>query len=215
MIGAIAMFGAETMRTRAYLSALRDSDMLPAALILIERPETSGKFGIAQLAKAAGIELVALTAQDINDPPVVTAVAALTQPYLIFSGPAGAIVRKQLFATGKKFIHVHPGRLPEFRGSTTIYYSLLAENRIEATALMLNEVIDAGPVIGRASFVPPADRSAIDGEYDSEIRASLLVDVMRDFARRGRFEEVQQSAAAGETYYIIHPVLKHLAILAS
>lgn len=215
MLGEIAMLGAETLRTRAYLLALRDDDLLPSALILFERPETTGKFGIAELARAAGIRLVTLTAEDINESPVVAAVMSLAQPHLIFSGPAGAIVRKQLFATGKKFIHVHPGRLPEFRGSTTIYYSLLAENRIDATALILNEVIDAGPVIGRATFAPPPDRKAIDGEYDSKIRASLLVDVMRDFARRGRFEEMEQPSGAGETFYIIHPVLKHLAILAS
>lgn len=215
MLSKIAMLGAETARTRAYLLALRDNDLLPTQLILCERPETAGKFGIAELAKSVGLKLASLTAADINEPPVAAAVRSLTQPYLIFSGPAGAIVRKPLFATGKKFIHVHPGRLPEFRGSTTIYYSLLAENRVEATALLLEEVIDAGPVIGRAAFPPPPDRRTIDGDYDADIRASLLVSVMRDFARRGHFEEVQQPAGAGETFYIIHPVLKHLAILAS
>jgi methionyl-tRNA formyltransferase len=209
------MLGAETMRTRAYLLALRDNDLLPSALILFERPETTGKFGITELARSVGIKVVALTAEDINEPPVVAAVTSLAQPYLIFSGPAGAILRKQLFATGKKFIHVHPGRLPEFRGSTTIYYSLLAENKIEATALLLNEVIDAGPVIGRATFVPPLDRRTIDGEYDAEMRASLLVSVMHKFAQRGCFDEIKQQSGAGETFYIIHPVLKHLAILAS
>jgi methionyl-tRNA formyltransferase len=215
LLGEIAMLGAETLRTRAYLLALRDNDLLPSDLILFERPETTGKFGIAELARSAGIRLRALTAEDINEPPVVASVRSLAQHYLIFSGPAGAIVRKQLFTTGKQFIHVHPGRLPEFRGSTTIYYSLLAENRIDATALILNEVIDAGPVVGRATFVPPPDRKAIDGEYDSQIRAALLVDVMRDFSRLGCFEQMEQPFGAGETFYIIHPVLKHLAILAS
>ena len=148
-------------------------------------------------------------------PVVAAAVVALSQPYVIFSGAAGAIVRKPLFATGKKFIHIHPGRLPDYRGSTTIYYSLLAENKVEATALLLNEDIDAGPVIGRAVFEPPADRRMIDADYDPNIRASLLVSVLRDFVRRGEFAAIDQPADTGETFFIFHPVLKHLAILAS
>jgi methionyl-tRNA formyltransferase len=133
---------------------------------------------------------------------------------VVFSGPGGAIVRAPLFATGKRFIHVHPGRLPEFRGSTTIYYGLLAEGRIEATALLLSEQIDAGPIIGRAMFDPPRDRTTIDATFDPNIRAALLVSVLREYARHGSFQETAQERGAGETFYIIHPVLKHLAILA-
>ena len=80
---------------------------------------------------------------------------------------------------------------------------------------MLDEVIDAGPVIGRAEFEPPADRRMIDGDYDPDISAKLLTKVVREFSERGRFDEIAQPAGAGETFYIIHPVLKHLAILAS
>jgi methionyl-tRNA formyltransferase len=214
MLTGIAMLGAETARTRAYLVALRDSKLLPSDMVLLEQLDNRGMHGIADLAHASGMRVVRIVATGINEPDVVTAVAALAQTYVIFSGPAGAIVRQRLFATGKKFIHVHPGRLPDFRGSTTIYYSLLAENKVEATALFLDEVIDAGPVIGRAQFDAPADRREIDAGYDANIRAKLLVDVMRNFATRGAFADVPQPKQAGKTFYIIHPVLKHLAILA-
>lgn len=215
MLKQIAMLAAETARTRAYLLALAAQRLLPSHLILLRQPGTSGKFDIGSLARSFEMNMTEVEAADINDPAVVNAVAAWSQVYVIFSGPAGAIVRKPLFETGKKFIHVHPGRLPEFRGSTTIYYSLLAENKVEATALLLDEVIDAGPVIGRAAFDPPADRRMIDGDYDPDIRAQLLAKVVREFSERGRFDEIEQPAESGETFYIIHPVLKHLAILAS
>jgi methionyl-tRNA formyltransferase len=215
MLKQIAMLAAETARTRAYLLALAAQHLLPSHLVLLTQPGNAGKFDIGSLARSFEMDVAEVEADDINDPAVVKAVAALSQAYVIFSGPAGAIVRKPLFGTGKKFIHVHPGRLPEFRGSTTIYYSLLAENKVEATALLLDEVIDAGPVIGRAAFEPPADRRMIDGDYDPDIRASLLTKVVREFSARGCFDEAEQPAGAGETFYIIHPVLKHLAILAS
>jgi methionyl-tRNA formyltransferase len=215
MLRDIGMLGADTARTHAYLRALRDHDLLPSELVFLNRPGAASQRGIVELARSAGVHVTLVDADDINDEAVVKVIERLAQRYFIFSSLPGSIVRKRLFATGKQLIHVHPGRLPDFRGSTTIYYSLIAERKIEATALLLNEKIDAGPIIGRASFRVPADRRMIDGEFDPDIRASLLTTVMRDYAERGDFNAVEQSVAVGDTYFIIHPVLKHLAILAT
>ena len=215
MLNDVAMLAVESARTRAYLRELSERRLFPSTLVLLRHPASPGKLDIEALARSFDIDIKRVDASDINDPAVVKAVATLSEAYVIFSGPAGAILRRSLFETGKKFIHVHPGRLPEFRGSTTIYYGLLAENKVEATAILLDEIIDAGPVIGRKVFEAPADRRTIDGDYDPNIRASLLVDVMKEFVERGRFDEIKQREGEGETFYIIHPVLKHLAILAS
>ena len=215
MLNDISMLGAETRRTRAYINALRDNDLLPSTLVLMKSVVTGDKFDIEEAARAAGVPVIVVEAEDVNSTDVIAAIDQLPQRFVIYSGPAGTIVRRPLFATGKKFIHVHPGRLPDFRGSTTIYYSLLAEKKIELSALLLNEEIDGGPVIGRAEFDPPADRSTIDYGFDPTIRASLLVSVLREYAEQGRFREQAQAQGVGESYYIIHPVLKHIAILAS
>jgi methionyl-tRNA formyltransferase len=211
MLKDIALFGAETLRTRTYLEALRAADLMPSSMVLLRRKDGKGLDGIEQA--AAGTQLTIVQADDVNAPAAVEAVAALAQTYVIFSGPGGAIVKHPLFQTGKRFLHVHPGRVPEFRGSTTIYYSLLAEARVEATAFFLEEEIDTGPVVGTASFAPPQDRTEVDRTYDSEVRATLLVSVLRDYQAKGRFVESPQLRTDARTYYIIHPVLKHLAIL--
>lgn len=212
MLKNVALLGAETARTRAYLDALRAADLMPKNMVLLRRKADGSAHDIEKA--ATGLNLIVVEAEDVNDPSVVQAVAALPEPYVIFSGPGGAIVRQALFGTGKRFLHVHPGRLPEFRGSTTIYYSLLKENRVQASAILLEEGIDTGPIIGQASFAPPADRTDIDRDYDADIRAKLLVRVLQDYQITGRFEEVPQPPADSPAYYIIHPVLKHLAILA-
>lgn len=214
MLDDVAMLGGVTARTRAYLLALREKDLLPSDVVLLKGNGNADDAEIVELLESASVRIQRVDTNDVNDGAVVQALNLLPQRYVIFSGPGGAIVRKALFATGKKFIHVHPGRLPDYRGSTTIYFSLLAESKIEATALLLDEQIDSGPVIGRAAFDIPDDRRTIDTVYDPKIRADLLVSVLQDYVRRGRFETVDQSAC-GETYFIVHPVLKHLAILAS
>jgi methionyl-tRNA formyltransferase len=208
----VALFGADTLRTRTYLEGLRAEGLMPAAVVLLKRKTDKDSHGIQHA--AAGTRLMIVETDDINDAVAAQAIAALPEAYVIFSGPGGAIVKKPLFETGKRFLHVHPGRVPEFRGSTTIYYSLLAENHVEATAFFLEEEIDTGPVLGTASFPPPQDRTEIDRDYDSRIRAQLLVSVLRQYKETGRFVEMPQQPAHSGAYYIIHPVLKHLAILA-
>jgi len=225
MLAEVALLGAETGRTRAYIDLLDRVGLAPGRCLLMRggpaapaRPAETDLFDnltpAAEAARRAGIETTELEAADINAPEVVAQVAALAQTVVLFSGPGGAIVREGLFATRKRFLHAHPGRLPEFRGSTTIYYGLLAEERITVTALLLAPEIDGGPVVGQAAFPPPADRTSIDLAYDPYVRARLIADVLGAYARTGRFEEAAQPEAGAETYHIVHPVLKHLAILA-
>jgi len=41
-----------------------------------------------------------------------------------------------------------------------------------------------------------------------------LREVLKDYAKSGTFPLKPQDKDQGETYFIIHPVLKHIAILA-
>ena len=151
---------------------------------------------------------------DPNAASVVAAIRQLPQSILVYSGPGGVILRKDILSTGKRFLHVHSGILPYFRGSTTVYYALLEEGRCGATAFFFDEKIDTGPVIRTRAFPPPEDRTSLDLFYDPLIRSQLLVDVLRDYAATGKMPVEPQDPEAGETYFVIHPVLKHIAILA-
>ena len=94
-----------------------------------------------------------------------------------------------------------------------MYYSLLLEGEITATALFLNRKIDEGEVIGEKSFEPPSDRTTIDKDFDPWMRADLLVQVLNDYAESGKFVSFPQPKDGPGAYYVIHPVLKHLAIM--
>ena len=109
---------------------------------------------------------------------------------------------------------MHGGYLPDFKGSTNNYYSLLAEGTIGASAIFLTPEIDGGPVIRRRRFAPPAQRTRIDHIYDSAARARVLVDTLEAWRIHGDWVFELPNNSLGDTYYIIHPVLKHLAILA-
>jgi len=163
---------------------------------------------------ALGISHECFSTKDINDPVVVDAVRRRPETTLIYSGFGGALLRSEVLATGKHFLHVHGGYLPDYKGSTTNYFSVLAENSLGASALFLNKEIDGGPVLLRRTFPRPSHPEAIDHVYDSGARAKVLVDTLKRHVVSGHWEFELPQNAGGETYYVIHPVLKHIAILA-
>ena len=70
----------------------------------------------------------------------------LKENYIIYSSYPGDIIKnKQLLK--KNLLHSHSGKLPEFKGSTTIYYSILMLNRIFCSTIIMNENIDDGKIL--------------------------------------------------------------------
>jgi hypothetical protein len=49
--------------------------------------------------------------------------------------------------------------------------------------------------------------------YDSGARAKVLVETLQNYLKNGGWKFDLPANIGGETYYIIHPVLKHIAIL--
>jgi methionyl-tRNA formyltransferase len=236
----IAMILIENNRSRAYIQRMAFHNLLPSFVVFLENPSgtitpgqrasdlnaqgkgqqlsSNAEFqldeqkSVVETLQGLGVDYQILKTTDINSDLVVDAVEARKESVFIYSGPGGAIVKKALFATGKKLLHIHPGLVPEYRGSTTIYYSLLNENRSGASAIFLSEEIDEGPVLARKEFAPPRDRRQLDYLYDPLVRSELLVEVLLRYQERGSFEATPQQKG-GEVYYIMHPVLRHICIL--
>jgi methionyl-tRNA formyltransferase len=82
-----------------------------------------------------------------------------------------------------------------------------------ASSLFLSEEIDSGPVLLRRSFPSPPDMTEIDHVYDSAVRAKVLVETLERYRKTGEWQFELANNIGGETYYIIHPVLKHIAIM--
>ena len=155
-----------------------------------------------------------LPTTDINDPQILKAIAGIAPKLVIYAGYGGQILSPELLQQAPAFLHVHAGYLPAYRGSTTVYYSLLKENRCGVSAFLLRPDIDMGPIVARKHYPAPPAKLDIDYLYDSAIRADLLVSVLEHWHEHGGFEMIsQQDTESGDTYYIIHPVLKHISIL--
>ena len=160
-----------------------------------------------------GVRYEVAKSRDINDPAVVDIIRQRPEEVFIYSGFGGTILRDEVLSLGINFLHVHGGYLPDFKGSTTNYYSLIIDGSVGASALFLNKKIDSGSILLRHKYPPPVNRQVIDHIYDSGARAKVLVMTLKRYLECGFWDFVQSANDDGEIYYIIHPVLKHIAIL--
>ena len=145
---------------------------------------------------------------DINNQELVNFIAKSNSDFFIFSG--GGILKDPILNTDKKFIHFHPGIVPQYRGSTCFYYSILIENQCGVTAYFMDKNIDTGKIIFQKFFEPP-NHKFLDNVYDSFIRSETLIEVLKNNLLKS--DNFNEQPIEGKTYHIIHPVLKHIAIL--
>jgi Methionyl-tRNA formyltransferase len=227
-----ALLAADTARTKAYLNVMIQECILPGMCIVYsdnisKMQEDAGKYRkrdsanqyfdidtpVLYFVQEAGIPYMLVDNKDINSEQIKNIIHGLQQKFLIYSGYGGYILKPHLFQLGKKYIHVHAGTLPRYRGSTTVYYSFLQEKTFGATAIFLSEGIDEGEVITADTFGVPEEPIDIDYIYEPYMRSKVLMKVMKKYLLDGELKACAQNTENAETYFIIHPVLKHIAML--
>ena len=232
MLRDVTFLAAPTFRSRAYAQAMVSRALLPARVLCLPgaEPTWAGAAEIVRHLRGDGQEcrfrpaetvaetltdrvevFATLASADVNNPDVVAAIEAEPGHIVLYSGFGGVIVPPRLLGTGKRFLHVHGGVAPAYRGSTAFYYSLLRDGVMGATALWLEAAIDAGPIVARRAYTPPRDVD-LDRVGDPMIRADLLCEVLARRRDTGMFPAGVRDDAGAETYHVIHPVLKHLAV---
>lgn len=136
--------------------------------------------------------------------------------YFIFAGNYGQILPKEFFLLKKKIIHVHPGDLPYFKGSTTHYYEYLKKNTITYTSIFLNKYLDSGKILIKNKYDPnKINLLKLDNYFDPFFRAQTLLKTLRFLTENKHIKKIKKNKKLYRNYYVIHPLLKYLAILKS
>lgn len=227
----VAMIAAYSARSRAYVQAMRNAGIALGHVVLFGDParDRDAEFPgndviidglflpdmteqLVDTCADVGWNTTQIEAHNINDQEIARTLEEIDAELVIYSGYSGQIVGPDLLNHNFDMLHLHAGWLPDFRGSTTIYYSWLLEDRCGVSALMLDPGIDTGPLIRRRHYPPPPPGINVDLLYDSALRADVLVDVLKTYAEAGTLTPIDVTGE-DSVYYVIHPVLKHLALL--
>lgn len=215
-----AMIYAITDRSLIYLQSMIKIGIIPTKVIVLIKDSIEKSIAKKHLEMLERFNLSydTILCEGINDDICYTFIAQLEIKYILYSGYGGEILSLRYFLNDKRFIHIHAGSLPDYRGSTTCYYQLLNEGRICATAMFLNEKLDEGSIVAEycldKNLIKEMRNSNIDTYVEPHIRSMALLSFLEKvFVKRDDSEIIQNEDSLRSTYYRIHPVLKHLAIL--
>ena len=226
------MIAAFTSRSQAYAQAIETQKITITGIITFGKKETVSTDktdfqlkGTAVFMPDLNIPLIEtihknnwihkhINSQTINNPTVIEEIQVFNPDLIIYSGYGGQIIDKKILEIGIPFIHIHSGWLPDYRGSTTMYYSWIKEKTIGVSAIVMSPQIDMGNILMKAQYPLPSKEINLDYLYDPAIRADLLICLLKEYYRKGCLPEGKiQNNRDGIEYYVIHPILKHLALL--
>lgn len=148
---------------------------------------------------------------DVNSKEVLDAINNYDVDIVVFAGYGGQLLKNQHFISEKKYLHMHPGKLPIERGSTTLYYSILNERKLTVTAFYMTDKIDDGVNILFNEYEIPNKRVDIDCWLDCVVRADCFIEALANIVSKEPY--IKNLNNSSEEYYVIHPVLKHVALL--
>lgn len=148
---------------------------------------------------------------DVNAVEIVKEIEKADPSIVVFAGYGGQLLAPIHFESGLRYLHMHPGKLPIERGSTTIYYSILNQRNITVTAFYMTAQIDAGQDVIYKEYAVPNKGVDIDLWYDNIVRADCFVNALSAIRKKQPLQT--QTDEESMEYYVIHPVLKHVALL--
>ena len=229
----VLLLAAFTPRSQAYAQAMSKADLHPEYVLFygssggvlpgqsneITSSESDGQTfspnfseKLEKTAEKNSWDYKTLSASHINEQAIFDELSGIKPKLVIYSGYGSQIVKPELLNLAF-LMHIHSGWLPEYRGSTTLYYSWLKEGYCGVSAILLRKEIDTGPIIARKRYPPPPPGVDPDYVYDSVIRSDLLIFVLQEYSQHNKFINLLNQPLVGNNYYVIHPVLKHIALL--
>ena len=203
-------------RSLLYIQAMLSQNLVPTKVLVFITPRTKQDLVGEHLnfLSKYSINVEMIYCDSVNDELCFKAISALREKYVLHS--VGGILQAKYFKLPKKFVHIHAGSLPAFRGSTTCYYELLCLNRIGASCMFLSEGLDDGDVIAETlvekDILKSFNTLDIDTFIEPYIRAKTLLKAL-NVILEDKIEPRKQDNSLQNTFYKIHPVLKHIAIL--
>lgn len=229
----ITLLLARTARSSVYVQALGSAGLRPAEVVVYGTdtdaqpvPETALGVGNPILGNAWPDARISLEQALLNngwawhsvDSPDIASLplhATLENQKpiagIVFSGYPGQLVPQSILDLAP-VLHVHGGWLPDYRGSTTVYYSLLMGEPPGASLMRLDAGLDTGQLLERVQYPPPPPGCDVDYVYDNTLRAAVLIKALSRYVDTLVLPTGEKQPEEGTTFYIIHPVLKTLAL---
>lgn len=163
-----------------------------------------------------------LMVNGLSDDALYKALRASDQKLYLFTG-GGIVPSRILSIPGKRFIHVHPGYLPEVKGADCVLWSQLLYQRTSASAFFLAPGIDVGDVILpmwlpqlKLTSTPDLETQTayrlIYGFVDPWVRSYVLKQMIFLTQGLSDIRSTPQNIDEGMTFHFMHEKLKQVVL---
>ena len=221
-------------RSLAYLHMLSKNNIMPKEVIVMGKwpflPENilieSKKYYYSEkyfsvndnlewIIKNKNINLSLIDNTDINSQGLRNILNKSKCKSFIFTG--GGILRKEILSLDIDFIHVHPGDINYYRGSTCFYYSYLRNESVSCTTFVMKNELDRGEVldisrIHQNIFIENDQSCFVDYIYDPFIRSITLERILPYLDGLEKKNNIIINKFHGDDHHVIHPVLRNLFV---
>lgn len=164
-----------TSRSIEYLRQLRNNNLIPNNLIHLDNRKKKYVNYYKKFSLKYKINYKNFLSETIDKSDVTKNLLNLNDKILVYSGYPGKIIKNPLILKKKNLLHSHPGKLPNYKGSTTIFYSLILEKKIYCSTIVLSSFLDEGDIILQKQYTLPKKLSQINGSFDDKIRAQNMI----------------------------------------
>ncbi len=155
----------------------------------------------------------------LRDPELHANFSKLSKTTMLFTG-GGILPGNILSIPQLRFIHIHPGFLPDIRGADCVLWSIMLTGQPSATCFYMSSGIDTGDIIfpcwlPKVSF--PTDNNnydikilyqAVFSFFDPWVRSYALRYLLGKFSNFNTMPAIPQSLDSGTTYHFMHTSLK-------
>lgn len=158
-----------------------------------------------------------------------------SQPYKTYLFTGGGMLKDPLLSVvGVRFIHIHPGIVPDIRGADCFFWSYLLRRKAGYSVFFMNSGIDTGDVLFQKEYGVQLSKHhickyksdtiyhALLQYYDPCLRIITLIELLDKKLKQGKamsggvdlqlLESIKQDPGSGRTYFFMHRRLRAFAI---
>lgn len=187
---ALTVLFVDTVPARLYLALLKVHGYEPANIIYLDRG--AQKIELTELdkllMKSNGIEasevsdyfdscpknkVTKFTFRGLDDEELIEHIKIKVQGAILFTG-GGILSSHMLSIPHVKFIHIHPGVVPDIRGADCFYWSYLLRGKAGYSVFYMNEGIDTGDVLHIKEFDIDLSDAKLELFETSDVYLSIL-----------------------------------------
>lgn len=159
---------------------------------------------------------------DLKDIVILNKLKELSPCNILYTG-GGIVPESLLNLDGVKFVHFHPGVLPDIRGADGLLWSAMLNNKVGCTCFYMDKGIDTGDIIYTDEsdlLTFSIEKRNIDSKmlyrsifsfYDPILRANLLKKYLLNYMNYEKLAK-KQDLSKGNTYRFLHPKMREFVL---